>query len=122
MRTAHLSGATSVAKVRIPIALHVLRAKRAYLPLVTDSRRRLQIERSWRRHARGTVLRELLYARPEQRDQVLSDLGALAAETGSGPARLAVAAFRRTPLRVSAGALRSIRYTARLWRGVAAAR
>lgn len=122
IRVRQRDASSELSRVSHQLALHVLRAKRAYLPLVTDSRRRLQIERSWRRHARGTVLRELLYARPEQRDQVLSDLGALAAETGSGPARLAVAAFRRTPLRVSAGALRSIRYTARLWRGVAAAR
>lgn len=101
------------------LALHALRAKRACLPLVAERRVRARIERGWRRQATATVLRELLYA-GQNRDEAESDLRALASETGSIAARLAVATFGRMPGRIRVGALRSIRCTARRWRSVAA--
>lgn len=121
IRTRQRDATSELSHVSHRLALHALRAKRAYLHLAAD-RRRLQIERGWRRQATTTVLRELLYARPERREEALDDLRALATEAGSTCARIAVAVFGSVPPRMVTGTLRPLRTTARWWRGVAAAR
>ena len=102
------------------LALDVLRAKRAHLHVVEDRARARQIEAHWRRQALSTVLRELFYARHDS-GAALDDIERLAREAGSTAALAAIALFRRVPRGISAGALRSMRYTARVWRGLSVA-
>lgn len=121
IRTRQRDEASELSHISHRLALHSLRAKRAYLHLVTGRARR-RIERGWRRQATTTVLRELLYVRPERRDEALGDLRSLAIEAGSAFARVAVAIFGSVPPRMVTGTLRPLRTTARWWRGAAAAR
>lgn len=103
------------------LVLHTLRAKRAYLHLVADYRRRREIERGWRRQTMATVLRELLHVQRHRHEEALADIRALAIEAGSTPARFVIRICSSVPRTISVRILGLFQRAVRAWRHAAGA-